>query len=265
MANRTALETFGRSGNPMFRSKAFAADATFRDGPNAGVAPISDRMSLAGAVNKTGILLLLCLVTASYVWNRFFETGDPASIIEWLLVGGIGGFIAAMIAMFKASAAGVLAPIYALLEGLFLGGISAIFEMKYPGIVIQAVGLTFGTLAMLLVAYKSGLIKPTENFRLMIFAATGGIALLYLVSFVMNMFGSGIGFIHSNGLFGIGFSLFVVAIAALNLVLDFDFIEQSAEQGAPKYMEWYGALCLMITLVWLYLEILRLLAKLRSR
>jgi len=118
---------------------------------------------------------------------------------------------------------------------------------------------------MLLVAYKSGLIKPTENFRLMIFAATGGIALLYLVSFVMNMFGSGIGFIHSNGLFGIGFSLFVVGIAALNLVLDFDFIEQSAEQGAPKYMEWYGALCLMITLVWLYLEILRLLAKLRSR
>jgi uncharacterized YccA/Bax inhibitor family protein len=152
-----------------------------------------------------------------------------------------------------------------LLEGLFLGGISAIFEMRYPGIVIQAVGLTFGTLAMLLLAYKSGLIKPTENFRLMIFAATGGIALLYLVSFVMNMFGSGIGFIHSNGLFGIGFSLFVVAIAALNLVLDFDFIEQSAEQGAPKYMEWYVALCLMITLVWLYLEILRLLAKLRSR
>ena len=161
MANRTALQTFGRSGNPMFRSKAFAADATFRDGPNAGVAPISDRMALAGAVNKTGILLLLCLVTASYVWNRFFETGDPASIMGLVLVGGIGGFIAALIAIFKAPAAGVLAPIYALLEGLFLGGISAIFEMQYPGIVIQAVGLTFGTLAMLLVAYKTGLIKPT--------------------------------------------------------------------------------------------------------
>ena len=270
MANRTALQTFGRSGNPMFRSKAFAADATFRDGPNAGVAPISDRMSLAGAVNKTGILFLLCLVTASYVWNRlhqFFETGagDPISILLLLGVGAFGGGIVAIIAIFKPSAAGVLAPIYALLQGLFLGGASAAFEMLYPGIVIQAVGLTFGTLTMLLVAYKTGLIKPTENFRLMIFAATGGIALLYLVSFVMNMFGSGIGFIHSNGLFGIGFSLFVVAIAALNLVLDFDFIEQSAEQGAPKYMEWYGALCLMITLVWLYLEILRLLAKLRSR
>ncbi len=265
MANRTALQTFGRSGNPMFRSKAFAADATFRDRPNAGVAPISDRMSLAGAVNKTGILLLLCLVPASYVWNRFFETGDPAFIMWVVLVGGIGGFIAALIAMFKASSAGVLAPIYALLEGLFLGGISAIFEMQYPGIVIQAVGLTFGTLAMLLLAYKSGLIKPTENFRLMIVAATGGIAVLYLVSFVMGFFGSSIGFIHSNGLFGIGFSLFVVAIAALSLVLDFDFIEEAAERGAPKYLEWYGAFSLMVTLIWLYLEILRLLAKLRGR
>lgn len=130
---------------------------------------------------------------------------------------------------------------------------------------IQAVGLTFGTIALLLLAYKTWFIKPTENFRLMIFAATGGIAVLYLVSFVMGFFGSSIGFIHSNGLFGIGFSLFVVAIAALNLVLDFDFIEAGAEQGAPKYMEWYGAFSLMVTLVWLYLEILRLLAKLRSR
>ena len=138
-------------------------------------------------------------------------------------------------------------------------------EMQYPGIAIQAIGLTFGTLASLLFFYKSGLIKPTENFRLMIFSATFGIMILYLVSFVMSFFGSGIGFIHSNGIFGIGFSLFVVCIAALNLVLDFDFIEQGAENSLPKYMEWYGAFSLMVTLIWLYLEILRLLAKLRSR
>jgi len=139
------------------------------------------------------------------------------------------------------------------------------FEMEYPGIAIQAIGLTFGTLASLLFFYKSGLIKPTENFRLMIFSATFGIMILYLVSIVMSFFGSGIGFIHSNGIFGIGFSLFVVGVAALNLVLDFDFIEQGAENSLPKYMEWYGAFSLMVTLIWLYLEILRLLAKLRSR
>ena len=168
--------------------------------------------------------------------------------------------------IFKKTRAPVTAPLYALSQGLFLGAISAIFDLQFPGIVIQAVGLTMGTLASLLVLYKTGIIKPTENFRLMIVSATMGIALLYIVSMVMNMFGSsGIGFIHSNGLFGIGFSLFVVAIAALNLVLDFDFIEQGSEQGAPKYMEWFGAFSLMVTLIWLYLEMLRLLAKLRSR
>ena len=140
-----------------------------------------------------------------------------------------------------------------------------IANSAFPGIVIQALGLTFGITASLLFLYKSGLVKPTENFRLMIFSATGGIARLYLVSFVMSLFGSPIGFIHSNGLFGIGFSLFVVAIASLNLVLDFDFIEEASENGAPKYMEWYAAFGLMVTLVWLYLEILRLLAKINSR
>ena len=180
--------------------------------------------------------------------------------------GAIGGFILAMITIFKKAWSPYTAPMYAALEGLFLGGISAIFEDQYPGIVIQATGLTLGTLASLLVLYKLGIIKPTENFRLMIVSATMGIAVLYLISMIMNMFGSsGIGFIHSNGLFGIGFSLFVVAIAALNLVLDFDFIEQGSELGAPKYMEWFGAFSLMVTLIWLYLEMLRLLAKLRSR
>jgi uncharacterized YccA/Bax inhibitor family protein len=259
MQNRNALAVLGRSGNPVFRGNAFAPDATF------AAAPATERMTLSGTVNKTGILLILCLATASIVWNRFFESGNPASIMGLLWLGLIGGLGVAITTMFKRQWAAMTAPIYALLQGLVLGGISAIFESQYPGIVIQAIGLTFGTLGVLLLAYKSGWIKPTENFRLMIVAATGGIAILYLISFVMGFFGSSIGFIHSNGLFGIGFSLFVVAIAALNLVLDFDFIEAGAEQGAPKYMEWFGAFSLMVTLIWLYLEILRLLAKLRSR
>ena len=259
MANRTALQTFGRSGNPMFRSNAFQPDATFDETDS------TQRMTLAGAINKTGILLVLCLVSAGYVWNQFFQSSEPPAVNGLMMLGLLGGLAMAIVTIFKRQWAGLTAPAYALLQGLALGGISAMFELQYPGIVIQAAGLTFGTLAMLLLAYKTGLIKPTENFRLMIVAATGGIALLYLASFVMGFFGSSVGFIHSNGLFGIGFSLFVVAIAALNLVLDFDFIEAGAEQGAPKYMEWYDAFSLMVTLVWLYLEILRLLAKLRSR
>ena len=182
-----------------------------------------------------------------------------------MVVGGIGGFIAALITLFKKHWSPITAPIYALAQGLFLGGISALYEAQFQGIVIQAIGLTLGILSSLLFLYKTGIVKPTENFRLMVTSATMGITLLYLVSMVMNMFGASIGFIHSNGLMGIGFSLFVVAIAALNLVLDFDFIEQGAEQNAPKYMEWFGAFSLMVTLIWLYLEMLRLLAKLRSR
>jgi len=248
---------FGRSGNPAFR------DATFR---NEGAAT-DQVMTLQGTVNKTGILLALVVVGAAYTWNLFFQTGGDAAAVMPIAIGGaIGGLIFALVTIFKKTWAGVTAPAYAVLQGLFLGGISAIFEAQFPGIVIQATGLTLGTLASLLLLYKLGIIKPTENFRLMIVSATMGIGLLYLVSFVMNMFGStGIGFIHSNGLMGIGFSLFVVAIAALNLVLDFDFIEQGSEQGAPKYMEWFGAFALMVTLIWLYLEMLRLLAKLRSR
>ena len=208
----------------------------------------------------------MVVIGATYTWNLFFQDGNPAAVMPIAIGGAIGGLVFALITMFKKEWAGVTAPVYAVLEGLFLGGISAIFEAQFPGIVIQATGLTLGTLASLLLLYKLGIIKPTENFRLMVVSATMGIGILYVISLVMNMFGSGgIGFIHSNGLFGIGFSLFVVAIAALNLVLDFDFIEQGSEQGAPKYMEWFGAFALMVTLIWLYLEMLRLLAKLRSR
>jgi uncharacterized YccA/Bax inhibitor family protein len=183
----------------------------------------------------------------------------------WIFGGAIGGFIVAMITVFKKQWAAMTAPLYALLEGLVLGGISSMLEGSYPGIVIQAVGLTFGTLFGLLFAYKSGMIKATENFKLGVVSATGGIAVVYLVTMLLGFFGIHMPYIHESGMIGIGFSLFVVIIAALNLVLDFDFIENVAAQGAPKYMEWYGAFGLMVTLIWLYIEILRLLSKLRER
>jgi len=257
MSKHNALQMFGRSGNPALNDATFS---NFEPSENIG-----SFMTLQGTVNKTGILLALVVLTASYTWNQFFISEDASSVMPLAIGGAIVGFVLALATIFKKNWSGVTAPAYALAQGLFLGAISAIFESQYQGIVIQAVGLTLGTLASLLVLYKTGIIKPTENFRLMIVSATMGIGLLYMVSIVMNMFGSNIGFIHSNGLFGIGFSLFVVAIAALNLVLDFDFIEQGSEQNAPKYMEWFGAFSLMVTLIWLYLEMLRLLAKLRSR
>lgn len=234
-------------------------------------------MTIQGTVNKTFILLFLVVISASWVWGKIMPAASsfgtmepavhqpPAMVGPLMLLGLIGGFIAAMVTVFKKEWAGITAPIYALLEGLVLGSISAIFEMQYPGIVIQAVALTFGTLFCLLGAYKSGLIKPTENFKLGIVAATGAICLIYFVSWIMSFFGVHFGMIYGSGPIGIGFSLVVVTIAALNLVLDFDFIEQGAAMGAPAYMEWYGAFGLMVTLIWLYIEILRLLAKLRER
>lgn len=222
-------------------------------------------MTLNGTVNKTALLLFGVVATAALSWRRTMGTEDPSALMPYILIGAIGGFIVAMVTVFKQEWSPVTAPLYAVLEGLFLGVISALFETMYPGIVLQAVLLTFGTLTSLLMAYKSGLIRATENFKLGVTAATGGIALIYLVGFVMSFFGSGIPYIHESGMIGIGFSLFVVVIAALNLVLDFDFIENGVERGAPKYMEWYAAFGLLVTLIWLYLEILRLLAKLRSR
>lgn len=242
-----------RSGNPVLKSDTF------------DIAPQGERMTLGGTVNKTAILLALVLISAIYTWGKFYSSGNRAEIIPLLWTGALGGLVVCLVTVFKKEWSAVTAPIYALLQGLVVGGLSAFYEARFPGIVIQAVGLTFGTLAALLMAYKSGLIKATENFKLGVVAATGGIALLYLVSIGMSFFGKSIPFIHESSTFGILFSVFVVVIAALNLVLDFDFIEAGAENGAPKYMEWYGAFGLTVTLVWLYLEILRLLAKLRSR
>ncbi|MCB0167047.1 MAG: Bax inhibitor-1/YccA family protein [Anaerolineae bacterium] len=254
-----------RTGNPTLNSKAFT-----------GLAPTAETMTIQGTVNKTLLLLLLALVSAAWIWMRFFDgiggTLEPtqlaentAAIYPWIIGGSLGGLVFAFITIFKKTWAGITAPIYALLEGLVLGGLSAIFEAQFPGIVLQAVSLTFGTMFCMLMAYSSGLIRPSEKFKLGIVAATGAIFLIYLATFILGFFGISIPLIHGNGWFGIGFSLLVVTVAALNLVLDFDFITNAAQRGAPKYMEWYGAFGLIVTLIWLYIEMLRLLAKLRSR
>jgi uncharacterized YccA/Bax inhibitor family protein len=241
-----------RSGNPTLR------DDTFRGLPRA----LGETMTLQGTVNKTGISLLILLAAASFTWQQVTRS-EPVSPLLWL--GLFGGLVVALVTCFKPAWAPVTTPLYAALEGLFLGGVSGLYELRYPGIVMNAVGLTFGCLAALLAAYSSGLIRPSENFKLGIVAATGGVAILYAVSMVLGFFGKSIPFIHGSGTIGIAFSVFVVALAAMNLVLDFDFIEEGARRGAPKYMEWYGAFGLLVTLVWLYLEILRLLSKLQNR
>ncbi|QCO68102.1 Bax inhibitor-1/YccA family protein [Luteimonas yindakuii] len=251
-----------RSANPALK------ESTFLDlGSGTVVSRDGDTMSINGTVNKTAFLLVLTVLTAAFAWSQAVGAdGQPApgfGIYAW--GGAIGGFVIAMVTIFKKTWAPVTAPLYALVEGFFLGAISALFNAYYEGIVMQAVLLTFGTLFAMLFAYRSGLVRATENFKLGVVAATGGIALVYLATIVLGFFGIQIPMIHESGIVGIGFSLFVVVIAALNLVLDFDFIESGAEQGAPKYMEWYGAFGLMVTLVWLYVEFLRLLAKLQGR
>ena len=226
---------------------------------------VQDRMTLNGTVNKTGLLLLCSIATASWTWHMFLPDRDITNVAPLMMLGLIGGFIVAMVTTFKKQWSPVTAPIYALLEGLVLGGLSAMLELRYPGIAIQAVSLTFGTLFVLLIAYRSGWIQVTQKFRLGIIAATGGIFVFYMLEMILGFFGVQFMSVNGNGIIGIGFSLIVVAIAALNLVLDFDFIEQGVQYGAPRYMEWYGAFGIMVTLVWLYLEILNLLSKMRSR
>jgi uncharacterized YccA/Bax inhibitor family protein len=244
-----------RTANPALNTSTFER-AGYAD---AGV------MTLEGTVNRVGILLLLVLIPASWTWSQAKSAADASGVLGIGMIGLIAGFVVAIVTIFRKEWAPVTAPIYAVLEGLFLGGISAYFDTMMPGVPMQAVALTFGTLFALLFAYRSGMIEATENFKLGVVAATGGIMLLYVANLVMGFFGASIPFIHESGMVGILFSLFVVVIAALNLVLDFDFIEKGAESGAPKYMEWYAAFGLLVTLVWLYLEILRLLAKLGSR
>lgn len=242
-----------RTANPLLNDSTFTAAAV----------PAAQQMTLQGTVNKTGLLLGMVFFTAVFTWNMVME--GNASAKPWVYGGAIAGFILAMITSFKPNLAYITGSLYALAEGLFLGGISAMYEAQFNGIALQAILLTGGTCLALLAAYSLRLIKATENFKLGIVAATGGIFLVYLATMVLGFFGINIPYIHSNGLVGIGFSAFVVVIAAMNLVLDFDFIENGCTNGAPKYMEWYAAFGLLVTLVWLYIEILRLLAKISSR
>ena len=240
-----------RSGNPALSKRTF----------NNLKSTTGEVMTLDGTVNKTAMSLAILLFAAYYTYSN--------AIMDYVLIGLIGGFIVALVTIFKKEWSPITVPIYAVLEGLYLGGVSKVFgNMFEPGIVPQAICLTLGILIALLFAYKTKIIKVTENFKLGVFAATAGILVVYLISVLMSAFGGrGLPIMDptNTSMISIGFSLFVVGIASLNLVMDFDFIEQGVENGAPKYMEWYGAFGLLMTLIWLYLEILKLLAKTSSR
>jgi uncharacterized YccA/Bax inhibitor family protein len=275
LARKTSPGFKMRSGNPALNENTFSdlsvyhadGDSSFRmQSADIAAAPAST-MTIRGTAQKTMILLLIAAASGSITWGKVLNGGQIGlgQAIPWILAGAAVGLITALIIGFRPKTAPTLAPVYAAAEGLFLGAFSAVFEARYPGIVTLAVGLTFGTLAGLLLAYQSGLIRATENFKLGIAAATMGICVMYLISFIGRWFGFEIPYIHGSGPIGIGVSAFVVVIAALNLVLDFDFIEDASERGAPKYLEWYGAFALLVTLIWLYMEILRLLAKLNDR
>ncbi|WP_203332889.1 Bax inhibitor-1/YccA family protein [Planococcus beigongshangi] len=243
-----------RSGNPSLKKDAF------ENFDNSGS---GETMTIGGTVNKTLILILLVLITFVYSWNQFATS--PENVLPLILIGAIGGLLIALITIFVPKASPFIAPLYALLEGLFLGAVSAQYEAQYGGIVFQAILLTIAVLVSLLLAYKSGLIKVTQNFRLGVVAATGAIFLVYVISFIGRFLGFSVPFLHEASPIGIAISIVIVIIAALNLVLDFDYIEHASANRVPKYFEWYGAFGLLVTLVWLYLEILRLLSKIRSR
>ena len=242
-----------RTSNPALRASTFASV------PRA----IGEPMTLSGTVSKTIVLALLLVISATISWKT--SLAAPGAVPLLMGGGAITGLIICLLTCWKMHWAPVTAPLYAIAEGLFLGVLSLKYNSLQNGIVLQAAMLTIGVLFGLLAAYQSRLIRATENFKLGIFAATAGIVLVYLATIVLGFFGVQVPYIHGSGMVGIGFSVFVVVIAALNLVMDFDFIEQGAEHGAPKYMEWYAAFGLMVTLVWLYVEILRLLAKLANR
>lgn len=254
-----------KAGNPVISSKTFESAHTLENN--------GEVMTIRGTINKFGLMFIMVLAGASFTWDIFYKSGNAevgaAAVAPWMWGSMIGGFIVALIITFKKTWAPYLALGYAVLQGLFLGAISAFFDYafrdSYPGIIMQAVLLTMGTCAGMFLLYRFGIIRATGTFKKVIIGATLGIGLFYLIAMVLRMFGTQMPYLHDNSPIGIGISLFIVAIAALNLILDFDMIEQGAEQGAPKYFEWYGAFGLLVTLVWLYLEILRLLSKLSSR
>ncbi|HET7922799.1 MAG TPA: Bax inhibitor-1/YccA family protein [Gammaproteobacteria bacterium] len=249
-----------KTSNPAFKTQAFRNPATLA----------GERMSVNGTLGKSFILLVLVLVTAAWCWLRFYTVigvqgpAAAASAIAPFLIGGaIGGLVLALVTAFKPTWAFISAPLYALAEGLVVGGASALFELRYPGIVVQAVALTLAVAFGMLILYRTGVIKVTDRFRRMIFAATFGIVIFYGLTWLVSLFGVDTTLVYGHTPLSIGISLFIVAIAAFNLVLDFDLIARQSQLGAPRYMEWYGAFALMVTLIWLYLEILRLLGNVR--
>ncbi len=245
-----------RSSNPAMTGSIYnrVADSSAQSGV----------MTINGTINKIGILILLVIAGAAYTWNMV-SGANPAGAQTYVLIGAIGGLIMAMITIFRPQSAAITAPVYAILEGLFLGGISAVINAKYQGIPFQAVLLTLGTLFTMLFLYRSGTIRATPKFRRGILMATGAIFFAYLVSFLFSLFGVNLGFMHSSGPLGILINLVILVVAALYLIMDFDFIERGAQMSAPKYMEWYGAFGLLVTLVWLYIEFLRLLSRFAGR
>jgi uncharacterized YccA/Bax inhibitor family protein len=243
-----------------------SSNPALRAGTFAGLEEAGARMTLGGVVGKTLLLLILCAITAAWAWlqvgpilaNPSANAGSPWLI--FLFIGPIGGLVLAIVTAFKKQWAAFTGPLYALCQGVLVGAISAVFEQRFPGIAAQAVGLTFGVMLAMLVIYQTKLIKVTERFRMGVAAATCGVLIFYLLGFVLSLFGMQMPSIFASGWLGIGIS---AVIAALNLVLDFDAIAQGVATGAPKYMEWYSAFALMVTLIWLYLEILRLLSRVR--
>jgi len=246
-----------RTSNPTLNDKTFAGL------PQAGVA--GEAMTLQGTINKSFLLLVVLLAAALWPWSQYLSGGGLAAIAPTIWIGALGGFALALVISFKATLAPYLSIPYAVCEGLAIGGFSAVLEKRYPGIAVQAVGLTFGVMAALLLAYTLGLIHVTQRFRAIVVGATGAIMLLYLASFVLSLFHVAVPILGSATPLGIGVSLVIVCVAALNLVLSFDLIATGVANRAPRYMEWYAAFGLLVTLVWLYLEILRLLGQIRQR
>ena len=245
-----------RSSNPVMTGKIFEKAGT--------LTADSSVMTINGTINKVGLMLLLVIGAAAYTWNMVMgeEAGRAGTLA---IVGAIGGFIVALITVFRPRSSAFTAPIYAILEGLFLGAISAIINARYPGVAFQAVLLTIGTLFTMLFLYRSGRIRATPRFRRGVMMATGAVFFAYMISWIMSLFGMPMGFMHSSGPLGILINLAIIVVAALNLIMDFDFIEKGSQMGAPKYMEWYGAFGLMVTLIWLYIEFLILLSRFAGR
>jgi len=247
------MADLNKTGNPIFKTKAFTQPGAIT----------GERMTVNGTIGKSIIMLVLMILTAGWVWDQFLVTGSVAAVSPYVLGGVLGGLVFALATSFKPTWAPVTAPLYAICEGLALGGISALFELRYPGVVIQAVGLTLATALGMLILYRTGIIKVTDRFKSMLFAAMSGVMIFYLVTWVVSLFGVDTSVVFGHTSLSIGISLVVVAIAAFSLVLDFDLIAGQSAMGAPRFMEWYGAFALMVTLVWLYLEILRLLGNTR--